>query len=86
VNKLLSRKLWVAVVAFFAPIITQYATGAIGWKEALRLSVLAAVGYCVAQGVADADQAAATGNKQAAETIAAARQQLPPVPKPREYL
>lgn len=67
------KKLLFGVVAFFAPEITQALTGAVGWREAVRLSVLAAVGYCVAEGVADAGRAGATANKEAAETLAAAR-------------
>ena len=51
-KKLLSRKLWVAVSALGA-IIVSAATGQVPWPEALPGIAAIVVGYCVSQGWVD---------------------------------
>jgi len=51
-KKLLSRKLWVAVSALGA-IIVSASTGQVPWPEALPVIAAIVVGYCVSQGWVD---------------------------------
>lgn len=52
-EKLKSRKFWFGVGGAIAPILTQVATGQVGWTEALAMSVGVAITYILGQGAED---------------------------------
>jgi hypothetical protein len=69
------KKLLFGVVGFLAPYLTAGLTGEVSWREAARLSGLAAIAYIVGEGVADAGRGVTASSRDAAEVLAAARRQ-----------
>ena len=58
-KRLVSRKLWVALLAAVLPLVAQYLGGDIELAEALKLSAGVAVSYILGQGFVDAQAAKA---------------------------
>lgn len=58
-KRLVSRKLWVALLAAVLPLVAQYLGGDIELAEALKLSAGVSVSYILGQGFVDAQAAKA---------------------------
>jgi len=52
-EKLKSRKFWMALGGALLPIVAQAMTGEVGWEEACMLSVGVLMSYIIGQGYVD---------------------------------
>jgi uncharacterized membrane protein len=58
-DKLKSRKFWFALIGAVLPLIAEGLTGAMGWDEALTLTIGILISYILGQGYVDGQAASA---------------------------
>jgi len=52
-DKLKSRKLWLALLGALLPVVAQALTGEVGWNETITASVAIIMSYILGQGYVD---------------------------------
>ena len=52
-RKLTSRKFWMGLIGVLTPLVTQLATGEVGWPTAVVAATAAAVAYITGEGTID---------------------------------